>query len=102
MYALLGDPATLLKMPEPLECKFEQRDGNWHWQVEKPKSATKLYVEIRPDGKSMPPVQLEIEKETARKNLELANDTFAFENVAELSSEKAAAGKTSNPLLGSY
>lgn len=88
LYALLGDPATKLHMPEPLECKIEQRDGSWYWKVEKPKGATKLYVEIRPDGQTMPAIKLPLEKESANKNLQLANDTFAFRNIAELSSDQ--------------
>lgn len=88
LYALLGDPATLLCMPEPLECRIESGDNNWRWQAEKPKGALKLYVEIRPDGQSMPQIQLPLEKDSAQKNLELANDTFAFNSVAELSADQ--------------
>ncbi|MBN2589654.1 MAG: hypothetical protein JXA96_07320 [Sedimentisphaerales bacterium] len=88
MYAFLGDPATKIRMPEPLECKFEQRDGQCNWQVEKPKDATKLYIEIRQDGQSMPPIQLPLEKDSAQKNLQLANDTFAFKRLRELSSDQ--------------
>ncbi len=97
LYALLGDPATKLHMPEPLECKIEQRDGIWYWNVEKPKGATKLYVEIRPDGQAMPAIKLPLEKESANKNLQLANDTFAFKNIAELSSDQNWEGTTNTP-----
>ncbi len=94
LYALLGDPATNLRMPEPLEYKIERRDDNWHWNVEKPKGALKLYVEIRPDGQSMPPIQLPLEKKSAQKTLELANDMFAFQRIAELSSDQIWEGIT--------
>ncbi len=97
LYALLGDPATKLHMPEPLEYKIEQRDGSWYWKVAKPKGATKLYVEIRPDGQTMPSIQLALEKESANKNLQLANDTFAFRNIAELSSDQNWEGTTNTP-----
>jgi hypothetical protein len=92
LYNLLGDPATLLHMPEPLACKFEQRGDNWHWSVEKPKGALKLYVDFRPDGQSFPQVQFPLEKDSATKNLQLANDTFDFKPVAELNSDKVWEG----------
>ena len=96
MYALLGDPATLLHIPKPLECKFESGGNNWHWHAEKPKDALKLYVEIRPDGQTMPQIQLPLEKDSAQKNLQLANDTFSFNNVAELSADQTWEGSVNN------
>ena len=88
MYALLGDPATKLHLPKPLECNVELRNDECYWHIEKPKDATKLYVEIRPDGQSMPKIQLSLEKESARKNLQLANDTFSFKDITELTADQ--------------
>lgn len=49
LYALLGDPATPLKRPLPLEAKFENRDGTWHWQIPQlPVGAQHLIVSHRP------------------------------------------------------
>ncbi len=97
IYALLGDPATLLHLPQPLECKIEKDGDNWYWHVEKPKGALKLYVEIRPAGQSMPRIQLPLQKDSARKNLQLANDTFAFNTIIELSSDKKWEGSINAP-----
>jgi hypothetical protein len=97
LYNLLGDPATLLHMPEPLACKFEQKSDNCHWSAEKPKGALKLYVDFRPDGQSFPQIQSPLEKDSATKNLQLANDTFDFKPVAELDANKAWEGTINKP-----
>jgi hypothetical protein len=97
MYALLGDPATLLHTPQSLECKFDSKGDTLHWQAEKPKDALKLYVEICPDGQTMPQIQLPLEKDSAQKNLQLANDTFAFNKIAELSADQTWEGSINTP-----
>ncbi|MHC4194326.1 MAG: hypothetical protein ACYSP9_09185 [Planctomycetota bacterium] len=88
MYALLGDPATRLHLPDNLEGKIERLDDGWQWRVNKPKDATRLYVGIRPAGRDFPTVQLPLEKEAARKRFEQANVTFGFEPLAELTADK--------------
>jgi hypothetical protein len=97
MYALLGDPATELHMPEALECKIEPQGQSWRWHAEKPKGVLKLCVEIRPAGKIMPPIQLPLEKDSAEKNLQLANDTFAFNPISELSANQNWEGTINTP-----
>jgi hypothetical protein len=88
MYALLGDPATRLHLPDNLEGKIERLNDGWRWRVDKPKDATRLYVGIRPAGRDFPTVQLPLEKEAARKRFEQANVTFGFEPLAELTADK--------------
>ena len=36
LYGLLGDPATRLKQPLPLEATFEREGDQWHWTVTSP------------------------------------------------------------------
>ena len=47
MYALLGDPATRLPVPRPLDVALE-RDGEfWHWDIPSPAPSAKVQVGIR-------------------------------------------------------
>jgi hypothetical protein len=48
MYALLGDPATRLKLPEPLRSTVTATEGGWRYRVERPEGATRLDVALRP------------------------------------------------------
>ena len=84
MYALLGDPATRLHLPDPLDCKIKRRSDGWHWQVHKPKGATRLYVGFRRNGHSSLKVAPQPDKSAARKQFQQANATFAFETAGEL------------------
>jgi len=92
MYALLGDPATRLRLPDKLGSKIERLDDGWHWQVDKPKGATRLYVGFRPAGQNFPTAQLPLEKAAARKRFEQANATFDFQPLAELAAHEAWKG----------
>jgi hypothetical protein len=92
MYALLGDPATRLHLPDKLGGKIERLDDGWHWQVDKPKDATRLYVGLRPAGQNFPTAELPLEKEAARKRFDQANATFDFQPLAELAADKAWKG----------
>jgi len=40
MYALLGDPATRLHLPDRLRGKIRYVDGKWKWQAHRPKGTT--------------------------------------------------------------
>ena len=54
IYALLGDPATRLRLPGKLHGKIKRQQDGWHWQVRKPEDATKLYVSFRPIAQEIP------------------------------------------------
>jgi hypothetical protein len=84
MYALLGDPATQLNFPDELHAGVEYSAGAWRWDVRKPQGATRLYVSFRPPPWDLPPRTAQVDKDTARKLFEQANDSFAFKPVAEL------------------
>jgi hypothetical protein len=47
MYAILGDPATRVRVPEPLAASFERADRGWRWKVTKPPRAVHLEVAFR-------------------------------------------------------
>ncbi len=54
-------------------------------------------MEIRPAGKNMPSIQLPLEKKSAQKNLQLANDTFDFNTIKELSANQNWEGTIDKP-----
>jgi len=84
MYALLGDPATQLNFPDELHAAVEYGAGAWRWDAQKPQGATRLYVSFRPPARDLPPRTAQLDKDTARKLFEQANDSFAFKPLAEL------------------
>ena len=92
MYALMGDPATRLKLPDKLNGKIKRLDDGWQWQVDKPKNATRLYVSFRPAGQTFPTTELPLKKVAARKRFEEANATFAFNRMSELGEDKTWKG----------
>ncbi len=47
MYALLGDPATPLKLPQPLKVAVEYSPGGWRWRAARPAGAGGLQVGLR-------------------------------------------------------
>jgi hypothetical protein len=92
MYALLGDPATPLKLPEKLNGKIKYVNDGWQWQVEKPKDATRLHVGFRPAEQTFPVAKQPLEQKIARKLFEEANATFAFSELDELGKDKTWKG----------
>lgn len=84
MYALLGDPATQMHLPAPLEATIDYGAGACRWDARKPRGAKRLYVSIRPPAQSMPQRSGQVNKETARKLFKQANDGFAFKTLGEL------------------
>ncbi len=92
MYALLGDPATVLPLPDRLTVNIDRRGDVWHWKVRKPKGATRLYVGFRPDRQNLPAVGGRFDKTGARGRFHRANATFAFKPAGELPADKAWKG----------
>ena len=79
MYALLGDPATPLRLPEPLEARVQRTAAGWNWQVKRPKDATHLDVGYRQSHVlSIAPPEKQKDAIKARAIFEAANAAFAF------------------------
>jgi hypothetical protein len=79
MYALLGDPATRLRLPEPLEASVERAETGWRWRAKRPPDATHLEVGFRkPQALPVPPDKKPTRAEEADKASEMANVCFAF------------------------
>ena len=51
MYALLGDPATRLRLPKPLAVRVEQTGAACRWRVTPPLGVPTLHIGVR---KAMP------------------------------------------------
>ncbi len=78
MYALLGDPATRLRLPEPLPATVQRTATGWQWRAKKPPGATSLEVGFR-DLRLRPKTPKEKPSaETLDKAAEAANDCFTF------------------------
>ncbi|HUT13206.1 MAG TPA: C25 family cysteine peptidase [Thermoguttaceae bacterium] len=79
MYALLGDPATRLRLPKLLKATVERTDDAWRWQAERPPGATRLQVGYRSTEKIA--VQWQsgpTGAEKARADFEAANARLGF------------------------
>jgi hypothetical protein len=79
MYALLGDPATRLRLPEPLQATVERTAKGWQWRAQRPPGATRLEVGLRqPQALPMSPGKRPTSAEEADNASERANACFAF------------------------
>jgi hypothetical protein len=78
MYALLGDPALKMRLPEKLHGTIKRQEDGWHWQVQKPEDATELHVGLREGGQEVPIAAGDPQRDSARNNFEAANETLEF------------------------
>lgn len=82
MYALLGDPATRLRIPQPLQATVERTPSGWHWKAQRPEGATGLDVGFRSAAqRSAPSPESLAAEEKTRRAWEAANAEFAFSAV---------------------
>jgi len=88
MYALLGDPATRLAIPNKLAARIERVEAGWEWQVDKPNDASRLYVSLRPAALNFPTVELPLAEDATRKRFKQASAVFEFEPLGELSPDE--------------
>jgi hypothetical protein len=78
MYALLGDPATRLRFPEPLEASVEKTIDGWRWKAAKPEGATSIRIGLRPIAPRFPPARGKPDAEAARALFDEANALLTF------------------------
>jgi hypothetical protein len=82
MYALLGDPATRIRLPKPLEASVRRTEEGWRWQATRPPEARRLEVGHRPAGPiSLPVGGAAVDEHEARAAFEAANDALGFTPV---------------------
>ena len=85
LYALLGDPAGRVFLPDRVRGRIDWKNGACHWQVHKPAGATRLYVSFRP---AAPPAQPKSGPAANRaeglKRHAQANAAFAYTPMAQI------------------
>ncbi len=96
-YAILGDPATRLKLPEKLRSKITREPGLVNWQVDKPQGATSLAVHFRPPPAKRPTLKPDANAETRRRLQIASNKIFAFKQVATLKPTESWSGTWDKP-----
>ncbi|MDP6546025.1 MAG: C25 family cysteine peptidase [Phycisphaerae bacterium] len=84
MYALLGDPATRVHLPDRLRGKIKYVDGKWKWQARRPEGTTVLHVGFRADGQSIPMPRTPEDRADRDKLFARADETFAFKPLGRL------------------
>ncbi|MFB3892243.1 MAG: C25 family cysteine peptidase [Phycisphaerae bacterium] len=84
MYALLGDPATRLHLPRPMEVKVAPTADGWRWQAQEIKGAGVLHVALRPPPAELPLPKENPTKQEAAASFEAANASFAFAPIAKI------------------
>jgi hypothetical protein len=96
MYGILGDPATALKVPGPLEAAVTPDGDLWRWQAA-PDEQSELIVGRRvPQG---PPgfISGPVEMHRAREIFEEADATFEFVEIARMRGGDSWEGTVSGP-----
>jgi hypothetical protein len=79
MYAILGDPATRLRLPETLEASIEATKTGWRWKAKKPAGARHLEVGYRDPMPHLPSWEgLRAGEKKATQASDAANAAFAF------------------------
>ncbi|MCO6045717.1 C25 family cysteine peptidase [Aeoliella sp. ICT_H6.2] len=97
MYALMGDPATRIRLPRELNAKLAKTDDGWQWKVERPEAATRLHVHFRPAGAQMPTRPPGIDQHQAKRLLGEANQMFAYERRGTLTADEEWTGSVNQP-----
>ncbi len=92
MYALMGDPATRIRIPHKLAATVRKTDEGWAWEVDRPRDATTLYVHIRTDEAEPPVRPNNVGQQKAGELQEEANRLFAYEPVQTLTEKQNWSG----------
>lgn len=95
MYAILGDPATLLFVPTKLVASLT-RDGDvWRWKAEKPEGAASLHVALKRPGVTPTQTRPVSYKRKAQKAFREANASYEFKRLDLIASEEPWEGSVS-------
>jgi len=79
--ALLGDPATRLRLPRHLNAQVTHDGERWQWRVQKPRGAVRLHVAVRPRNTQTLGTAAATNKQELRDLLRSANEGFAFQEL---------------------
>ena len=81
IYALMGDPATRLKMPAPLEVDVSRTEDSCRWTVRRPPGAELLRVGWRDVDPPLAAPRSHKDAESSRKAFALANARLAYQTL---------------------
>ncbi len=97
MYAIIGDPATRLRLPATLDADVESGQGGCQWSVTAPAGATALYVDILPERGASPSVAAVTDEDSAMERYRQADAAFAFAVLDELTAGVSWRGVVTQP-----
>ena len=93
LYALLGDPATRLKRPRPLEVTFEREGDQWRWTIpQPPKGASTLHVAHRVPPPLLKPKADDLSGAAAMALYREASSALRFQELDVVRNPKSWAG----------
>lgn len=93
MYAVLGDSATRVRLPEKLDAKLVRDGESWRWTVERPADATRLEVAFRELNRQPPALPRDADRDAATKLFAEANAIFAYEAPTTIAADKPWRGE---------
>jgi len=96
MYEIIGDPATAIMIPQPMEATIKRDGAKWRWTATKPAGATKLFVGLR-QAREIPEAPQELEAAQAKKTFAAANSALAFTALASPEAGKPWQGTIDKP-----
>ncbi len=100
MYAILGDPATRLKLPGKLQVAAKRTDVGWQWTLVEAERTGKLTVGLKRLHPKYPAIKGVSNREQARMAFRKANGEFVFQSVQQPPLANASQGSVStNGLL---
>ena len=91
IYNLLGDPATRLFLPQPLEATVTRSGDGWEWSVEKPPGlapGSKLIVQHRTPFPSFKLGEPVLDRDSAVAAFDEANAALGFRTLRELAASE--------------
>lgn len=100
IYNLLGDPATRLFLPRPLEAEVVRRGDGWHWSVPKPGAlppGTRLLVQHRAPFPSFRRSAGPGDRDGAQASLRQANAALDFRTLRDLGPDEGWSGSIDGP-----
>ncbi len=96
LYALLGDPATKLHLPQPMEVIAELKDDAWQWRLPKPSGARKLEIGHREPFAMLKARPADLPDDEAMKLFNETNAKLSFQPVVNLKSDQIWEGSLPN------
>lgn len=97
LYAILGDPATKVQIPQKLEAKLTKVEQGWKWEVTPPPGALRLRVEQRAESPQFPQRPVNADDTRLVGVFETASALLAFHPIATLEPGQVWNGETSGP-----